>query len=217
MIDAPEVLPIDSHAVMWSASRSELEHRPLLVLLHGYGSHEGDLFGLSPYLPLDPVIASVRAPIVESGGYAWFSRAIGDAGNPGLAWADAGARGVLNWLDSLAPAASVGLFGFSQGAAMALQLLRHAPDRFAYAVSLSGYVVPGTVAGDQRLAEKRVPVFWGRGTEDEVIPAEAVQRTADWLPGHADLDARIYEGLGHGIAQRELADIGTFVVPHLRH
>ncbi|MEO6826885.1 MAG: alpha/beta hydrolase-fold protein [Microbacteriaceae bacterium] len=215
MTHAPQTLPIDSNAVLWSASQSELERRPLLVLLHGYGSHEGDLFGLSPYLPLEPVIASVRAPIAESGGYAWFSRSNGDSGNPGSPWADAAAHGVLDWLDSLPPAASVGLFGFSQGAAMTLHLLRHAPDRFAYAVSLSGFVVAGALPGDARLAQQRIPVFWGRGTEDEVIPAEAVQRTADWLPGHADLDARIYEGLGHGIAQRELADIGAFVLPHL--
>ena len=41
---------IDDEAVLWSASPADRAGRPLLVLLHGYNSHEGDLFGLSPYL-----------------------------------------------------------------------------------------------------------------------------------------------------------------------
>ena len=65
-------MKIDPTAVLWSSPERERSDRPLLVLLHGYGSHEGDLFQLSPRLPLAPVIASVRAPISESGGWAWF-------------------------------------------------------------------------------------------------------------------------------------------------
>lgn len=215
MSDAPDILPIEPDAVLWSAPLSELENRPLLVLLHGYGSHEGDLFGLSPYLPLEPVVASVRAPVPESMGYAWFPRASGQPGHPDPAWADAATRGVLGWLDSLPAATSVGLFGFSQGAAMALQLLRHAPERFAYAVALSGFVVGGSSPGDEGLTWRRPPVFWGRGTQDEVIPPDAIKRTAAWLPAHSALDSRIYEGLAHGISQRELTDIGAFLRPHV--
>ena len=54
---------IDDEAVLWSASSADRAGRPLLVLLHGFNSHEGDLFGLAPYLPLAPAIASLRAPI----------------------------------------------------------------------------------------------------------------------------------------------------------
>ena len=47
----------------------------LIVLLHGYGSHEGDLFSLSPRLPLAATVASLRGPIKEGAGYAWWSLA----------------------------------------------------------------------------------------------------------------------------------------------
>ena len=51
---------------------------PLVVLLHGRGSHEGDIIGLAPHLPEGPAYAAVRAPIGEGGGYAWFAnRGIG--------------------------------------------------------------------------------------------------------------------------------------------
>lgn len=208
-------LRIDRDAVLWSASERDRAGRPLLVLLHGYASDEADLFGISAYLPLEPVIASVRAPIPEGQGFAWFSRYTNVPGDPLAANVDAAARAVLDWLDEQPPTPT-GLLGFSQGGAMALQLLRLAPERFDYAVQLSGFVVHGDQQGDAQLADTRVPVFWGRGTVDEVISSEAVDRTASWLPDHSTLDARIYEGMGHGISSTELADVSAFIRSGLR-
>ena len=49
------------------------EHPPLLLLLHGVGSNEEDLYGLVPYLDKRFLIVSARAPItLEPGSYAWF-------------------------------------------------------------------------------------------------------------------------------------------------
>ncbi|GIT79834.1 phospholipase/carboxylesterase [Leifsonia sp. LS1] len=208
-LPTPE-LRIDRDAVLWSAGEKDRGGRPLLVLLHGYGSDEADLFGISAYLPLEPVIASLRAPIPEGPGFAWFSRFTNVTTDPLAGNADAAARAVLDWLDEQ-PVTPTGLLGFSQGGAMALQLLRLAPERFDYAVQLSGFMVQGEHAGDADLAREPVPVFWGRGTHDDTIPPSAVDRTARWLPGHSALDARIYEGLGHGISSIELGDISTFI------
>lgn len=206
----PEVR-VDDEAVLWSASEADREGRPLLLLLHGYNSNEGDLFGLAPYLPLEPAIASLRAPIFTGYGHAWFPL-LGEGVEQALEAADAATDAILAWIDRAAPDASaIGLLGFSQGGAMALELLRRAPERFAFAVNLSGFSLPGEREGDPRLAALATPVFWGRGTADGVIPADYVARTQQWLPGHADLDERIYEGLGHSIAERELADIAAFL------
>ncbi|WP_150307786.1 alpha/beta hydrolase [Planctomonas psychrotolerans] len=214
MDDIPDVLPLDAEAVLWSASSREVAIRPLLVLLHGYGSHEGDLFGLAPYLPLNPVIASVRAPLVDGGGHAWFPTSGGRHGAVPMERANAAARGVLAWLDTLPRSPSVGLLGFSQGGAIALQLLRLAPTRFAYAVQLSGFLVGPELESDRALTDIRTPVFWGRGTVDTVIPADAVERTRDWLPGHSTLTERIYEDLAHGVSPAEIAEIGAFIREH---
>jgi Predicted esterase len=212
-------LTIDPDAVRWSAGERDRAGRPLLVLLHGYGSHEDDLFGLSPFLPLPPVVASLRAPIAESGGHAWFSRAEFVDGAPTQERADAAAQAVLDWLDAVqagpADHPSVGLLGFSQGGAIALQLMRRAPHRFGYGVQLSGYVVPGDSAGDAELADVRPPVFWGRGADDTMIGSRSIERTAAWLPDHADLDARIYERMGHEVGRVELADVSAFIQTQL--
>ena len=204
-------MKLDADAVLWSAPESERASRPLLVLLHGYGSHEGDLFGLSPRLPLEPVIASLRAPLRENGGNAWFSLGPETVGNPDSELANEAADAVLEWLDTLENT-SVGLLGFSQGAAVALQLLRRAPERFDAVIALSGFVVAGTEPGDDVLRTTRPPVFWGRGTADRVIPAEGIDRTAQWLPTHATVTERIYEDLGHSVSVAELADINAFLL-----
>ena len=223
---------IDDEAVLWSASAADREGRPLLLLLHGYNSNEGDLFGLAPYLPLEPAIASLRAPIFTGYGNAWFplltEGADGAEGTEGaegaelsiegegaelsIEGADAATDAILDWLDRAAPGvAAVGLLGFSQGGAMALELLRRAPERFAFAVSLAGFALPGERDGDARMSELARPVFWGRGTADEVVPAASVAHTQAWLPSHAELDERIYEGLGHSVSELELADAAAFL------
>jgi len=206
-------MQLDTSAILWSAPERDRADRPLLVLLHGYGSHEGDLFGMSPGLPLDPVVASLRAPIPENGGWAWWGSADSNSGNPPAEVIDRAADAVIEWLDSL-EFTRVSLLGFSQGAALALQLLRHAPNRFTAAVSIAGMVASAEHPGDAELAVIKPPVFWGRGTEDRAIPAEAVEHTAEWLPRHADATIRIYEDLGHSISTPELMDFVTFLREH---
>ena len=204
------MVTIDPTTVIWSAPERERAGRPLLVLLHGYGSHEGDLFGMSPQLPLGPVIASVRGPIAAGPGFAWapLSRQADDA----TVAASAGevAHALLDWLDTT-ESTSVGLLGFSQGGAVALQLLRSAPERFAFAACLSGFAVADNNPGDAELARIAPPVFWGRGTLDEVITPDKIDYTDRWLPGHSTLTARIYEGLGHSVSRPELDDVNAFI------
>lgn len=206
----PEVR-VDDEAVLWSASAADRAGRPLLLLLHGYNSNEGDLFGLTPYLPLEPAIASLRAPLYTGYGHAWFPL-VAEGAELSVEGADAATDAILDWLDRAAPgAAPIGLLGFSQGGAMALELLRRAPERFAFAVSLAGFALPGERDGDERMSQLAPHVFWGRGTVDGVIPVASVARTQAWLPAHSTLDERIYEGVGHSVSDRELADVAAFI------
>ncbi|THG30398.1 phospholipase [Glaciibacter flavus] len=206
-------MQIDDAAVLWSAGTADRADRPLLVLLHGYGSHEGDLFSLAPYLPLAPVIASVRAPLTSGAGAAWYELIDSDDGftaRPDDVRESTDA--VLAWLDALDPRpASVGLLGFSQGGSIALELLRARPDTFDFAAVLAGFVAATDGPNDDELARMRPPVFWGRGTDDPVIPRSSVDRTQSWLPGHSTLTERIYEGLGHALSQAELDDTVRFL------
>lgn len=203
-------MKIDSSAVKWSAPERERAGRPLLVLLHGYASHEGDLFGLSPLLPLMPVIASVRGPIAENGGWAWYSRTKHPSADPVSVGANAAVEALLSWLGTL-EYTDVSVLGFSQGATVALQLLRTVPELPTATVALSGFVAEGPQPRDAELELLAPPVFYGRGTLDRVIPPDDVARTEAWLPLHASATVRIYEELAHGISTAELGEVSRFL------
>jgi phospholipase/carboxylesterase len=211
---------IDPPAVLWSAPKTaRRDDEDLLVLLHGATSSERDLFQrLVPLLPQNLIVASVRGPVPEGSGYSWISAEITRSATTDSAVAAVGngvARSILAWLDRLPTFGSIGLLGASQGACVAFQLLRAAPSRFAYAINLSGYSLPGTEKGDSELRRTKPPVFWGRGIYDTVIPEDYVERTMKWLLQHSTLAARTYE-MGHADSVAELADVAAFVAAHIR-
>ncbi|MGW8764314.1 alpha/beta hydrolase [Streptomyces sp. NPDC055815] len=198
--------------VHWSIGPDERPDSPLVVALHGRGSDEESFARLAPHLPEKATVAFVRAPIAEGGGYAWFANR--GIGRPLPDSISATAEWLFGWLDTVTTShSSVSLIGFSGGMAMAGGLLLAQPARFAAAALLSGTLPwdaelpgePGRLTG--------VPVFWGRDTEDTVIPADLVERTGTWLREHsgARLEERLYPGLGHGIALPELADVALFL------
>jgi phospholipase/carboxylesterase len=205
-------IAIDDEAVLWSESPETRAGRPLLLLLHGYGSDERDLFGLAPFLPDAFVLAAVRAPLAPpfpAPGWSWYPIEGLDGRSSGAVTAAADA--LIAWIDRATDAETIGILGFSQGAAVALQALRLQPDRFAFVVNLAGYADPSPLPGDEVLAERRPPVFWGRGARDEVIPPAAVAHTVQWLPAHAELSGRVYAGLTHSVSQEELDDVHVFL------
>lgn len=185
------------------------------LLLHGYGSNERDLTGLVPALGLALPWASLRAPLeLGNGGATWFT--IVTPGNPDPEPVAAATDAVWAWVDeNLDPSTRVVPIGFSQGGLMASQLLRTRPERVVAPVILGGFVLGFPQPGDTALAANRPPIFWGRGSEDRVITADAVARTGHFLPEHATLDERVYPGLAHGISSEELTDVGSFLTQHV--
>ncbi|MGC0142737.1 alpha/beta hydrolase [Pseudactinotalea sp. Z1732] len=226
MTAPPTHLPVDDRAVIWSLPEPErqqaLADRPLLVMLHGFGSNERDLAGLFQALGPQYLMASLRAPLPlpgMSGSYAWFPLDPERLAAPDAALADAATRGVLRWLEhthaQVRSAGPVGLLGFSQGAAMCLQMLRHQPEAFACAALLSGFVVPGPHGGDEALAQVRPPVFTGVDPADPIIPPAARERLEAFAREHTTLSARTYPGVGHGISSAGLHDVVSFLEEHL--
>ena len=206
------MVSIDSSLVRGSVPEGERGRRPLIVLLHGLGSHEGDLIGLTPYLSNDFVYASLRAPLPYGDGFSWYP--LSTPGAPEYAPVSEAADAVLGWMDTLHDRYPLigGVLGFSQGGSVALQMLRRRPHHLAFAVVLAGFVAPGAPAEiDSAVAASHPAVFYGRGDADQVIGADAVERTTAWLTEHADADQNVYPGLAHGIAQEELDDVNAFL------
>ncbi|MFT4219099.1 MAG: alpha/beta hydrolase-fold protein [Microbacterium sp.] len=206
----PDIPPLTT--ALWSHEPHERAGRPLLVLLHGYGADERDLFGLRPLLPDEFVLAAPRAPLGlpwPTPGYSWYPIEGLESRDPSHVTAAASA--LHAFIDDVADTDSVGLLGFSQGGAIALQAMRLRPERFAFAVNLSGYATPGELPLDGELARIRPPVFWGRGSRDDIIPEFLVAHTTEWLPAHSELSGRVYPGLTHSISDQEAADVRAFL------
>ncbi|MBG7613668.1 esterase, partial [Brevundimonas sp. BAL450] len=70
-----EIPPLDGSAVRYAAPLADRGDRPVLLLLHGYGSDENDLVGLLPSLPSEYLGVSLRAPMPAPwpmSGHRWY-------------------------------------------------------------------------------------------------------------------------------------------------
>jgi phospholipase/carboxylesterase len=172
---------------------------PMVVLLHGRGSNEREILSLAQHLPANAAYAAVRAPIGEGGGFAWFAnRGIGRPVAESLAATMGWFR---DWLDEVAPVGrQVALVGFSGGAAFAGGLVLADPARYAGAAILYGTLPLD--AGVQVQAGRLVhlPIFVAQGDADQVIPAELLARTWDYLLGESGAPTTAHRDAGgHGL------------------
>ena len=187
---------------------------PLLILLHGRGSHKGDLMGLRPALPPEAMIVTPQAPFPSAPwgygeGWAWYRVLGGTTPDPEtFAAGQADLEAFLGDLPGRLPVqpGPVILGGFSQGATTSLAYaLRHPGDLDGVLV-FSGFLAshPSVQATPETANDLRV--FWGHGTLDQMIPfTHAKEGRAALLAAGADLTAHDYP-IGHWIEQQELSD-----------
>ena len=195
---------------------------PLLLLLHGWGSNEEDLLDLLRVVaPYNDAIA-LRAPLkLAEGAYSWFHDAVPQREDLDYDMY-AAAVSIDEWVRENIPTnRDIVPFGFSQGAALAVHVLRLNPSRYRAAVSLSGFIAPNAPASaseialkDDDLAERNTPVFFGYGLEDDVIPPYEFSAAAAWLEEHTWLEERRYRGLDHAVDMNEIGDIRKWFVTH---
>jgi len=155
-----------------------------LVLLHGRGADEHDLYPLLDLLDPDRRLLGVTpgGPLhLPPGGRHWY--ALGGIPTPDPTTFRATVPKLVAFLDTLeVPSEHVVLGGFSQGAVMGWALAL-GPDRPrpAAVIAMSGFLprVDGWPLDPTRLAG--VPVAVAHGTLDPVIPASFGNEAADTL------------------------------------
>lgn len=189
---------------------------PILLFLHGYGADERDLADLRTQLPDLPWV-SLRAPEPSQyDGFAWYG--ITRALDPSAEDVGPITEAIWQWVDDFLPAASpLVVFGFSQGALMATQLLRTRPSRLAATVIVAGFVFGGELPGDAELMGNKPKVIYCRGLQDQVVSREAVGRLNGWLQTHTRAITKTYDGLGHSIDNRVMADIADYLAIQLKN
>lgn len=211
-----------THLVRQPAVASE-GRPPLLVLLHGVGSNEQDLFGLAPSLDKRFLIVSARAPItLDRGSYAWFHIQFTPNGiviKPEEA--EASRLLILKFVDELvetygADPKRVYLMGFSQGCIMSLAASLTEPAMFAGVVGMSGRLLPEIepkIAPADQL--RGFPLMIIHGTLDQVLPVgygRGIRDKLQTLP--VDLTYREYP-MAHSVSPESLADAAAWLKTRL--
>ena len=168
MTTSPQYGPVElisPHLDPSAVVRGGAQDAPIVLLMHGLGSDERDLAGLVPFLPPAFEYVSARGIFRYVQGYAWFDMPVAPDRPDAI---DASAAAVEEWI-AAQDRPVVGAIGFSQGGAVALQLLRRDPHALRFVVNLSGFPFPAAMQGDAALAEVRPPALWGHGGMDPLL------------------------------------------------
>ena len=192
---------------------------PVLVLLHGRGSHRGDLQALRPHIPSGWGLVTPQAPHPGhpwgyGPGWAWYRYMAEDQVDPNSL--EKGLEELTLFMDDLPAQLGVQpgrivLGGFSQGATTSLAWALSTADRVSDVLLFSGFLVasPPILARGKRATELRA--FWGHGTRDPSIPLDLAARGRQTLlEAGANLETKNYE-IGHWIAPEEISDAMTFL------
>jgi phospholipase/carboxylesterase len=159
------------------------EAQGALVLLHGRGADENDLFPLLDVL--DPQRRfdgfCPRGPLsLPPGGAHWYI--VPRVGYPDPATFTTSYREASEWLDSL-PHERIVLGGFSQGAVMSYALgLGTGRPRPAAIAAFSGFI-PQVDGWELDVAKPFPPIAIGHGTFDPIISVEFGRAARDTLVG----------------------------------
>ncbi len=187
---------------------------PILFLLHGYGSHEEDLYSFANYLPEEYLIISLRAPLTLGfGGYAWYSIHFNEQQDK---WSDDAeakrAQEIILYnidyhLEQFKlEGQKVSLLGFSQGAILSWAVGLSQPERIDKIIALSGYVNED-IFGYAKEGLDQLRIFSSHGTEDPTLPVDWARKGIA-LVEKKDLKVEYKEyPAGHSINPENFADL----------
>lgn len=123
---------------------------------------------------------------------------------------------VVREIERGVPARRIVLAGFSQGGAVALHTALRYPQRLAGVLALSTYLpLADTVAKEMDAVQQGLPVFFGHGDRDEVIPLPVGAHSRDRLE---DLGCVVeWHGypMAHSVCMEEVADIRAWLTRRL--
>jgi len=198
----------------------KLEKNPLLLLLHGYGSNEEDLFSFSKELPEEYYVVSVRAPYdLQFGSYAWYAINF-DADENKFSDHEQAKKSrdlIVNFISELTDnyaidAQDVTLIGFSQGTILSYAVALSYPEKIKRVVALSGYLNLEIVKDNYKNNNfSNLKMFISHGTVDQVIPVDWARKASPILNDLVIENVYKEYPIGHGVAQQNFYDFKNWL------
>ena len=195
---------------------------PLLVLLHGYGSNEHDLFSFASELPEELLIISAQAPFsMGFGGYAWYAINFDDVNGKfsDIPQAKESIQKIHDFMDDIQSKYNTNpektfLLGFSQGAILSYALSFNFPNKIPYIIALSGYI-------NKDLLPNEIPsnisteYYCSHGTVDQVLPVDWARQSDIFLRNHSISNTYEEFPVGHGVNPQNFYNFKAWIEQRL--
>ena len=206
------------------APKVKSENTSLLILLHGYGSNEEDLFSFASELPEDLLIVSARAPqSLGFGSYSWYT--INFTASEGkfsdIPEAIEARELVATFIDeiqahyNIAPSKTF-LLGFSQGTILSYSVALNYPEKVQKIIALSGYVNAKLLPTNLETKDySKLNFFISHGTVDQVIPVEWAKKAPKFLKQLHIKNCYQEYPVGHGVAPKNFFDFKNWIEERL--
>ncbi|WP_027137284.1 alpha/beta hydrolase [Gaetbulibacter saemankumensis] len=200
------------------------ENAPLLIMMHGYGSDENDLFSFASELPEELFIISVRAPFsMQPYGNAWYTINFdADRGK----WNDqkeaAASRDLIaKFIDEVVSTYPVNkdnvtLLGFSQGSILSYGVAFNYPEKVKNIIALSGYIYKDILPDDLKALDySNLNFYCSHGSVDQVIPVEWARQTGPFLDA-LNINYQYSEfPVGHGVAPQNFFEFKDWLTKRI--
>ncbi len=162
---------------------------PVIILMHGVGSNEKDLFSFANQLPDSFLVISLRAPIeLGKDSYGWYHLSF-ENGKPisNPVEAETSRLMIIDFINNLKNKHAfnekrVYLCGFSQGSIIAYSVGLTVPEKIKGIAIMSGRLleeVKPMIASKEKL--KNLKVFISHGTNDNVLPVSNAREANTYL------------------------------------
>jgi len=193
---------------------------PLLILLHGYGSNEQDLFSFAEELPDDLLIVSARAPHdMGYGGYAWYAINFDSVNGKfsDLTQAAKSVDKIASFIDEIKEKYNTNpdktfLLGFSQGTILSYSVALNYPEKVQKVIALSGYVNPELLPESlETMDYSKLDFYISHGSVDQVIPSEWASKAPQFLNQLNIKNSYKEYPVGHGVAPQNFFDFKKWI------
>ncbi|MDO5970180.1 alpha/beta fold hydrolase [Flavivirga aquimarina] len=199
------------------------ENAPLLIMMHGYGSDENDLFSFANELPEEFFIISVRAPYtMQPFGNAWYAinfdaeKGKWNDNEQAIESRDLISKFIDEAIDSYpVDKNNVSLLGFSQGSILSYAIALTYPEKIKNIVALSGYISKDILPEDTTKDYSHLNFYCSHGNVDQVIPVDWARQTAPYLSSLNIKHQYSEFPVGHGVAPQNFYEFKNWLINNL--
>lgn len=192
----------------------------LLILLHGYGSNEEDLYSFASELPSDLLIISARAlQDLGFGSYAWYTINFNNTQGKFSDIPEAiKARDIIyKFVTEIQEKYAISpektfLLGFSQGTILSYAVALNYPETVQKVIALSGYINPDLLPENlEKFDYTKLEFFISHGSVDQVIPVEWANKAPEFLNQLKIKNCYQEYPVGHGVAPKNFFDFKKWI------